>query len=171
VSGASLALAGHIESVLGDAIEHVRKLARVERIGNLIATVLLKAGVGPNRLWLVTVVGRNTGKPYTTALAVVETDGHRWLVAPYRGVSWVKNLRASGTAVLSRGRVKVQVTVEPLDAHESAPVLKAYVGIEPGTRRAFKVGPDASLEEFEAIAPNHPVFRVRPVNSPPYGRA
>ena len=79
--------------------------------------------------------------------------------------SWAKNARASGTAKLSRGRVREQVTVEPLDAHESAPVLKAYVRIEPSLRRAFEVGPDASLEEFEAIAPNHPVFRVRPVNS------
>jgi hypothetical protein len=42
-------------------------------------------------------------------------------------------------------------------------VLKAYIHIEPITRSAFEVGPDASLEEFEAIAPNHPVFRILPV--------
>jgi deazaflavin-dependent oxidoreductase (nitroreductase family) len=146
-------------------MEHVRKLPRAERIGNLITQACVKAGVGPSRMRLITVVGRNTGEPYTTPLTVVETDGQRWLVAPYRGVSWAKNLRASGTAELSRGRMTEQVAVEPLDAHESAPVLKAYVRLEPSTRRAFEVGPDASLEEFEAIAPNHPVFRVRPVNS------
>ena len=146
-------------------MEHVRNLPRSERIGNLIAKAFVKAGVGPNRMRLITVMGRRTGKPYTTPLTVVETDGQRWLVAPYAGVSWAKNARASGTAKLSRGRVREQVTVEPLDAHESAPVLKAYVRIAPSLRRAFEVGPDASLEEFEAIAPNHPVFRVRPVNS------
>lgn len=145
-------------------MEHVRKLRRAERLGNLIAKALVKAGVGPNRIRLVTVVGRNTGRPYTTPLTVVEADGQRWLVAPYRGASWVKNLTASGTAVLSRGRVTEKVTVESLGPLESAPVLKAYVRIEPSLGRAFKVGPDASLEEFEAIAPNHPVFRVRPVN-------
>jgi hypothetical protein len=56
-----------------------------------------------------------------------------------------------------------QVKVEPVDAHESALVLKAYIHLEPITRSAFEVGPDASLEEFEAIAPNHPVFRILPV--------
>jgi deazaflavin-dependent oxidoreductase (nitroreductase family) len=146
-------------------MEHTRRLSRAERIGNLIVKAFVKAGVGPNRMRLVTVVGRSTGKRYTTPLTLVEADGQRWLVAPYRGSSWAKNLRASGTAALSRGRVTEPVAVEPLDARESAPVLKAYVRLEPSTRRAFEIGPDASLEEFEAIAPNHPVFRVRPVNS------
>jgi hypothetical protein len=36
-------------------------------------------------------------------------------------------------------------------------------------RRAFGVGPEASLEEFEAIASNHPVFRIFPVR--PAGHA
>jgi deazaflavin-dependent oxidoreductase (nitroreductase family) len=146
-------------------MERRYKLSRTERIGNLVAKVLVRAGVGPSRMHLITVVGRKTGKPYTTPLTVVETDGQRWLVAPYGGVAWAKNARASGTAKLSRGRVTEQVKVEPVDAHESAPVLKAYIRIEPITRSAFKVGPDASLEELEAIAPKHPVFRVRPVDS------
>ena len=146
-------------------MEHRHKLRRAERIGNLVAKVLVRAGVGSSRMHLITVMGRKTGKPHTTPLTAVETDGQRWLVAPYAGVSWAKNARASGTAKLSRGRVKEQVTLEPVDAHTSAPVLKAYVHIEPSLRRAFEVGPDANLEDFEAIAPNHPVFRVQPVNS------
>jgi deazaflavin-dependent oxidoreductase (nitroreductase family) len=146
-------------------MEHRRKLRRMERIGNLVMTVLVKAGVGPRRTHLITVAGRKTGKPHTTPLTVVETEGQRWLVAPYGGVAWARNATASGTAKLSRGRVTEQVRVEPVDARESAPVLKAYLRVEPMTRSAFKVGPDASLEEFEAIAPNHPVFRVRPIDS------
>ncbi len=144
-------------------MEHTYKVGSTERIGNLVAKVLVRAGVGPKRMRLLTIQGRKTGKPHTIPLTVVETDGQRWLVAPYGGVAWAKNARASGTAKLSRGRVTEQVKVEPVDAHESAPVLKAYIGIEPITRSAFEVGPDASLEEFEAIAPNHPVFRILPV--------
>jgi deazaflavin-dependent oxidoreductase (nitroreductase family) len=146
-------------------VEHKRKLSRAERVGNLVAKVLVRAGVGPNHTHLITVVGRKTGKPHTTPLTVVETDGQRWLVAPYGGVAWARNARASGSAKLTRGRVTEQVKVEPVDAHESAPVLKAYIRIEPITRSAFEVGPDASLEDFEAIAPKHPVFRVLPVDS------
>jgi deazaflavin-dependent oxidoreductase (nitroreductase family) len=146
-------------------MEPKRKLGRAERIGNLLVKVMVRAGVGPSRIRLITVAGRKTGRPYTTPLTVVETDGQRWLVAPYGGVSWAKNLRASGTAKLSRGRVTEQVRIEPVDAHESAPVLKAYVHIEPMATSAFKVRPEASLEEFEAIAPNHLVFRIWPVDS------
>jgi deazaflavin-dependent oxidoreductase (nitroreductase family) len=140
-----------------------RKFSRAERIGNLVAKVLVSSGVGPKRMHLLTVQGRKTGRPHTTPLTVVETDGQRWLVAPYGGVAWAKNVGASGSAKLRRGRVMEQVKVEPVDAHESALVLKAYIHLEPITRSAFEVGPDASLEEFEAIAPNHPVFRILPV--------
>jgi deazaflavin-dependent oxidoreductase (nitroreductase family) len=140
-----------------------RKFSRAERIGNLVAKVLVSSGVGPKRMHLLTVQGRKTGRPHTTPLTVVETDGQRWLVAPYGGVAWAKNVGASGSAKLRRGRVMGQVKVEPVDAHESALVLKAYIHLEPITRSAFEVGPDASLEEFEAIAPNHPVFRILPV--------
>ena len=140
-----------------------RKFSRAERIGNLVAKVLVSSGVGPKRMHLLTVQGRKTGRPHTTPLTVVETDGQRWLVAPYGGVAWAKNVGASGSAKLRRGRVMEQVKVEPVDAHESALVLKAYIHIEPITRSAFEVGPDASLEEFEAIAPNHPVIRILPV--------
>ncbi len=144
-------------------MDHTYKVGSTERIGNLVVKLLLGVGVGPKRMRLLTVQGRKTGKRYTTPLTVVEIDGQRWLVAPYGGVAWAKNARASGIAKLRRGRVTEQVKVEPVDAHESAPVLKAYVRIEPITRSAFKVGPEASLEEFEAIAPNHPVFRILPV--------
>ncbi|HEX7495516.1 MAG TPA: nitroreductase family deazaflavin-dependent oxidoreductase [Candidatus Limnocylindrales bacterium] len=142
-------------------MEHRYRVGRAERIGNLVVKLLARAGVGPKRMYLITVVGRKTGRPYTTPVTVVETDGQRWLVAPYSGVAWAKNARASGTAKLRRGRVTEQINVEPVDGYESAPVLRAYVQIEPITRRAFGLGPDATLEEFEAVAPNHPVFRVR----------
>jgi deazaflavin-dependent oxidoreductase (nitroreductase family) len=146
-------------------MEHRRKLSRTERIGNLVVKVMVRAGVGPKRMYLLTVQGRKTGKPYTTPLTVVEIDGQRWLVAPYDRVAWAKNVAASGSAKLSRGRKTEQLAVEPVDAHDSAPVLQAYVRIEPSLRRAFELGPDASLEEYEAIAPKHPVFRIRPVGT------
>jgi deazaflavin-dependent oxidoreductase (nitroreductase family) len=149
----------------GGGMQHRYAVSRAERLANLAARLLVGAGIGPKRMVLVTVVGRSTGKPYTTPLTLVETDGQRWLVAAYSGVAWAKNARASGRVKLSRGRTTEQVCVEPANSHEGAPVLKAYMHIEPSTRRAFEVEPDATLEEFEAIAANHPVFRVRPIGS------
>jgi deazaflavin-dependent oxidoreductase (nitroreductase family) len=145
-------------------MEHRHKIGRTERLGNMLAKLFVRAGIGPRRMLLVTVAGRKTGKPHTTPLNVVETDGQRWLVAPYGGAAWAKNATVSGTAKLRRGRVTEWVELEPVDAHASAPVLKAYIHQEPITKPAFEVGPDASLEEFEAIAANHPVFRVRPID-------
>jgi deazaflavin-dependent oxidoreductase (nitroreductase family) len=143
-------------------MERPYKVGTAERAANLAVKAMLRVGVGPKRMRLLTVRGRKTGKSYTTPLTVVEIDGQRWLVAPYAGVAWARNVGASGSATLRRGRVTEQLLVEPAGAHESAPVLKAYVRLEPGTRRAFGVGPEASLEEFEAIAPKHPVFRLTP---------
>lgn len=142
--------------------EHMRKISRTERIANLAVKAMARVGVGPKRVYLITVVGRKTGKPHTTPLGVVEVDGQRWLVAPYGGASWAKNALASGAAKLRRGRSNEQVILEPAEAHQSAPILKAYLGAAPMTRRAFGVGPEASLEEFEAIALKHPVFRISP---------
>jgi deazaflavin-dependent oxidoreductase (nitroreductase family) len=149
-------------------MEQTYRVGSAERIGNLVAKLLLRAGVGPKRMHLLTVKGRKTGKPYTTPLTMVEIDGQRWLVAPYGGVAWAKNIGASGSAKLSRGRVTEQLAVEPADAHESAPVLKAYAGMEPSAPRAFGVGPEASLEEFEAIASKHPVFRIGSIRPAAY---
>lgn len=39
-------------------------------------------------------------------------------------------------------------------------ILKAYMLRAPGGSRGFVIKPDASLEEFAAIAPHHPVFRL-----------
>jgi deazaflavin-dependent oxidoreductase (nitroreductase family) len=146
-------------------MERKHKVSRTERLGNVVARLLIRAGLGPSRMHLITVVGRATGKRRTTPLSVVEIDGQRWLVAPYSRAAWAQNVMASGSAILSRGRVTERVKLEPADAHDSAPVLKAYIRLEPMTRAAFKLDPEAGLEEFEAIAPKHTVFRIRPMDS------
>src|SRR5919201_1013491 len=54
---------------------------------------------------LLTVAGRKSGRPRTTPVTVItDPDGHRWLIAPFGEVNWVRNLRAAGTATLRSGR-------------------------------------------------------------------
>ena len=43
---------------------------------------------------------------------------------------------------------------------ERAPIIKAYLRRAPGARLHITVPLDAPLEAFEAIAPEHPVFRI-----------
>jgi hypothetical protein len=54
--------------------------------------------------------------------------------------------------------------VREVDPATAAPILNAYVAIEPSTRRAFRVAPEAAVVDWEEIAPNHPVFRMEPLS-------
>jgi len=138
------------------------RLSPIRRAVNALVHVLLRAGLGPPRTYLLTVPGRRTGQPRSTPVTLVETGGQRCLVAPYGAVSWVQNARAAGRATLSRGRRSETAKLEELGPAESAPVLRQYVREVPITRPFFDAGPDAPLEAFAAEAPRHPVFRIMP---------
>ena len=79
------------------------RLGLARRAANALVSVLLRFGLGPARTYLLTVAGRRSGTPRTTPVTLVEEGGQRWLVAPYGEVAWVRNLRASGKATISRG--------------------------------------------------------------------
>lgn len=98
----------------------------------------------------------------STPVTLVEERGLRWLVAPYGEVAWVRNARAAGEIILSRGRRAETVTVFELPPEEAAPVLKSYISRVPITRPYFDVTPASDLAAFAAEAPRHPVFRIVP---------
>ena len=77
---------------------------------NPIARRVLKAGalLGPNAL--ITIRGRKSGEPRTTPVALVEIDGHRWIIGTFGETNWVRNLRAAGEATVSVGKRREQVT-------------------------------------------------------------
>ena len=133
------------------------------RLANRLLTRLLRAGRGPSFMRLLTVVGRRSGRDYTTPVVPVVTDRGRWLVSPYGEVSWVRNARAAGTVTLSRGQVAETLVVTELDAEQAAPVLRTYLAMKPAGRfiRAyFEVTPDSSDDELVRDAPHHPVFEL-----------
>src|SRR5438132_10122846 len=77
----------------------------------LRADPALTENMGP--VHLLTVVGRRSGKAQTTPVSPVTHYGDRWLVAGWADADWVKNLRASGRATLTKGtRVEEVRTVE-----------------------------------------------------------
>src|SRR6266496_2475218 len=71
-------------------------------IGPLVR-LLLRRGLGEPNV-LLTVRGRRSGKPRTTPVAMFELGDRRFLEAAFGEVDWVRNLRASGEAVIRRGR-------------------------------------------------------------------
>ena len=131
------------------------------RAGNAFATALLRAGVKLGPTSLLTVSGRNSGKPRTTPVAIVEHAGNRYIIAPYGAVNWVRNLRAAGGGTLTRGRRSEPFRAVELSSHDAAPILKLAVGRVPSFLRSyFDVTPSSPLEDYEREAPRHPVFQI-----------
>ena len=135
-----------------------------DRIESALIAVLLRAGVKLGTTSLLTVRGRKSGQPHTVLVVLVEQNGQHWLVAPYGAVQWVRNIRAAGTATLTRSRHSEEITVTELPAQEAAPVLKQYLShVSGGVRIYFDARKDSPIEAFEREASRHPVFQVMAV--------
>src|SRR3990172_3977577 len=117
------------------------------RFYNWLIKALLRCGWAPRNVYLLTVRGRKTGKPYATPVTLVEKDQVRGLVAPYGEVAWVRNARAAGEVTLSRGGHSEAAQIGPASREESAAVLKIYIGKIAIVRPYFDVSPDSPLEE------------------------
>ena len=139
----------------------------VERLNGALITTLLRVGVKLGTASLLTVRGRKSGQPHTVPVLLVEQDGERWLVAPYGVVQWVRNIRAAGTATLTRGRHSEVISVTELPAQQAAPVLKQYLSLQRAADipSYFDATKDSPLEAFEREAPRHPVFKITTVES------
>jgi deazaflavin-dependent oxidoreductase (nitroreductase family) len=135
----------------------------VRRVINVVQTVLIRLALPPAHRFLLTVPGRISGVGRTTPVTVVhDRTGLLWLVAPYGEVEWVRNARASGVVVLSRGRRRAAWHVDPARPDEAARVLRAYLALEPITRPFFAARAEDGDASFRAEADRHPVFRLAP---------
>ena len=144
-------------------------MARTYRLGparravNVVVTAMLRIGVGATSAYLLTTTGRTTGRPRTTPVVLVETDGRRWLVSPYGDVSWVHNVRSRPEVSLRRGRTTQVLHAEEADADTAGPILQRYVRKERITAPFFDAGPDDPAAAFVAEASRHPVFELSTV--------
>jgi deazaflavin-dependent oxidoreductase (nitroreductase family) len=132
----------------------------LRRLLDRLMTGMLRRGAGPPGIWLLTVPGRRSGRPYTTPVSLVEDAGGRWLVAPYGPVPWVRNVRAAGHVTVSRGSRSETLAAVEVGPREAAPILHRYLAANPVTRRYFHATRRSPVEEFEAEAARHPVFRL-----------
>lgn len=121
------------------------------------------AGLFPNWMATLEVRGRKTGRLLSFPLVVANHGGERYLV-PMLGqsVNWVANVRAANMkAVLRHGR-REEIQLEEVEVGARAPILKSYLEAAPGARPHVPVDRRAPLAEFEKIAAQYPVFRIRP---------
>jgi deazaflavin-dependent oxidoreductase (nitroreductase family) len=132
----------------------------LRRLLNVFVKPIARLGLAGRRTHVLTVVGRRSGKRYSTPVALVFLNGERWLVAPYGEREWVKNARAAGWVELTRARKTERVQVEEVGPDEGAPVLRAYLRSTPVTAPFFGPKRNAPLEKFAEEAHRHPVFRL-----------
>ena len=129
---------------------------------------LLRAGLpfGPNVL--LTVRGRSSGLPRTFPVAILALDDRRFVQSPFGEVQWVRNLRASGEAILTKGRERETVVATELAPEAAGPVLRAALASYLRSRfggaylgRTYHLRPDSAPEEYVVAAREHPVFELR----------
>jgi len=121
-------------------------------------------GLQPRRWVTLEVAGRRSGKIARFPLGMADWNGQWYLVSMLgESCNWVQNVRAAdGRAVLRRRRaVTCQLAEVPLA--ERPAIIKRYLEIVPGGRPHIPVSSTAPLHDFEAVAPDYPVFRVIPV--------
>jgi hypothetical protein len=100
-------------------------------------------------------------------VVIADWQGERYLVSMLgETASWVRNVRAAGGRAVIRHGKRETVLLEDVAVESRPPILRRYLALAPGARPHISVDRHAPLEEFEAIAPQIPVFRIAPVPAP-----
>jgi deazaflavin-dependent oxidoreductase (nitroreductase family) len=134
-----------------------------KHVFNPAVATLTRLGLSLRGSRVLEVRGRKSGEWRSTPVNPLEHDGVTYLVAPRGNTQWAKNLRANPEGRLLLGRRAEPFTAAEIDDADKPPILRAYLKRwkwEVGM--FFDAGPDASDEDLARIAPDHPVFRVRP---------
>ena len=131
-------------------------------IFNRIVAVATRLGISVWGSRILEVKGRKSGKPRRTPVNLLTYEGKRYLVAPRGHTQWVRNIRRAGGGALILGRRREAFRAVEVPDDEKGELLREYL-------RRWKwevgqffggVGPDATSEELQKIAPDHPAFRV-----------
>jgi deazaflavin-dependent oxidoreductase (nitroreductase family) len=123
---------------------------------------LMKLGISVMGSRVLEVKGRKSGQWRATPVNVLDFEGARYLVAPRGHTQWVRNMRVSGGGRLKLGRKTEDFKAAELSPEAAVPVLRAYLKKWKWEVGAFfdGTGPDSTDAELQAIAPDHPVFKL-----------
>ena len=141
---------------------HYRKPGvMTRRLLNPFIVIMMRLGVSVWGSRTLEVPGRSSGAPRRVPVNVLELDGKRYLVSARGEGQWVRNVRANGGRLaLLLGRRRQEIAAHELPDEEKSPVLRAYLRKWKMEVGVFFDGVTADSEEndFQRIAPNHPVF-------------
>ena len=138
----------------------------VSLLNPLIKTMLrLGAPVGP--MTLLTVRGRKSGKPRTTPVPVWKAQGHRYLLATFGNVDWVRNLRSVQEAQVGKGRRRETVHAKELSVDEAASVFQQVFApylssrmMSSALKMGYELNQKSTPEDYRREAGRHPAFEI-----------
>jgi len=133
-----------------------------KHVFNPFVALLTRLGISVAGSRVLEVPGRKTGEPRRTPVNLLVLDGQRYLVAPRGHTQWTRNLRASGSGRLLKGRRGESFTATEVIDEDKPPILRAYLRRWKWEVGVFFDGTDAdsSEDDIRRIAPDHPVFRI-----------
>ena len=138
------------------------------RVQNRVSAVAFSAGIWPRRVATLEVRGRRSGRLISFPVVIAEFGGERYLVSMLGERSnWPRNVRAAGGRAFLRHGRREAVTLVEVDPAARAPILRQYVAVAPGGRPHIPVDRHADLDEFERVAADFPVFRIKTSNDDP----
>ena len=146
--------------------DHATKTVSVrDRLRNRVIIQLHRLGLPAGPMHLLTVPGRTSGLPRTTPVSPVVIDGTYYIVQAYPNSDWVKNARAAGHGVLTRGRTVRAVDLTEVVDEQRPAILREFPAQNPRGVGAFLrngLVDHESPDDFAAAASRCPVFRASP---------
>jgi hypothetical protein len=137
----------------------------VERAFNNFFGMLVGLGLGLSHNYLLQVRGRKSGRIYSTPIDLLVVNGRKYLVAPRGETQWVRNARSTGEVWLKKGRRRDHFRLREILDEQKPELLKAYLDqFQTTAQQYFSVPAGSRPEAFSAIASQHPVFELEPVN-------
>jgi hypothetical protein len=141
------------------------KPGAVERIFGQALVLLVRIGLVRGHFYVLEVRGRKSGRTISLPVDPLDLNGKRYLVCARGNSNWVRNARSAGEVVLVRAMRRRRHVVRELSPELRAPVLKAYLDRFAGeVQRFFPVPKGSTVEAFTDLAPQYPVFELKPLD-------
>jgi deazaflavin-dependent oxidoreductase (nitroreductase family) len=131
------------------------------KVFNPAVASLTRAGLSVWGSRVLEVRGRRSGEVRRVPVNLLHLGDRDYLVAARGETEWVRNVRAAeGALDLVHGRTRQHRHADELADADKTPILRAYLRRWKAEVGVFFEGvtPDASDEQFAAIAHRHPVF-------------
>jgi deazaflavin-dependent oxidoreductase (nitroreductase family) len=133
----------------------------LERAFNRLYGWLIGAGLTSRNNALLEVVGRKSGRHYTTPVYLLIIGGRTFLVCPRGRSQWVRNAEVNGKVWLKRRGERIEYALRPVLDADRPELLRAYLDrFKFIVQRYFPLPADSPASAFASIADRYPVFQL-----------